>query len=108
MKTIKDFLKKEQPFSVIQYFESFSSMKTETIKKYELIYMTKDRFVSRQLEGDNLDYFKSIKYQMDLIINSKEGVVYEYNGFKQSFNNANGNIVDSYYDQQRKENKETT
>lgn len=49
MSNIKELLKNNTPFAVMQYFERFKGSKSETVKKYELIYLNKRKEVSYKL-----------------------------------------------------------
>jgi hypothetical protein len=83
MSNIKELLKEKTPFAVMQYFERFIGSKTETVKKYELIYINKRKEVAYKLISN--EEIKAIKNEKDikLIIDNSDGKIYEYNYFKE-------------------------
>ena len=83
MSNIKELLKNETPFAVMQYFERFKGSKTETVKKYELIYINKRKEVAYKLLST--EEIKTVKSEKDikLIIDNNDGKIYEYNNFKE-------------------------
>lgn len=86
---LKQFLKTKTTFAIIQYFISFIAQKTETIKKYELMYInekkTNIKFIP--LTAEQFKYIKEKYPKLKLCYkNFKDGVVYEFNNFKDKFN----------------------
>jgi vacuolar-type H+-ATPase subunit H len=84
MKELKQMLRENTPFAVMQYFESFKSLKKETHKKYELIYINHRKEISYKLLDQNEIYF--VKQNLDkikLIIDYADGKIYEFNNFKE-------------------------
>lgn len=84
MKELKQMLRENTPFAVMQYFESFKSLKKETHKKYELIYINHRKEISYKLLDQNEIYF--VKQNLDkikLIIDYADGRIYEFNNFKE-------------------------
>lgn len=86
---LKEFLKSKTTFAIMQYFISFIAQKTETIKKYELMYIndkkTNIKFIP--LTAQQFKYIKEKYPKLKLYYkNFKDGVVYEFNNFKDKFN----------------------
>lgn len=84
MKELKQMLRENTPFAIMQYFESFKSLKKETHKKYELIYINHRKEISYKLLDQNEIYF--VKQNLDkikLIIDYADGKIYEFNNFKE-------------------------
>ena len=83
MLQVKKLLENNTPFSVMQYFESFKGSKKETVKKYELIYINKRKEVAYKLLST--EEIKTVKSEKDikLIIDNKDGRIYEFNKFKE-------------------------
>jgi hypothetical protein len=86
---LKELLKTKTTFAIMQYFISFIAQKTETIKKYELMFFnskkTNIKFILLSAEQ-----FKSIKENYPKLKlsykNYKDGCVYELNNFKDKYN----------------------
>lgn len=84
MSQIKKLLENNTPFSVMQYFESFKSSKKETCKKYELIYVNqRKKLAFKILNQDEISFLKENTDKIKLIIDNKDGRVYEFNKFKE-------------------------
>jgi len=83
MSNIKELLKNETPFSVMQYFESFKGSKKETYKKYELIYLNKRKEVAyKLLSNEEINIVKNTK-NIKVVIDNADGKIYEFNNFKE-------------------------
>ena len=84
MSQIKHLFKNNIPFSVMQYFENFKGSKKETHKKYELIYINKEKEIAfKILNRDEVIFVKENANKIELIINNKDGRIYEFNKFKE-------------------------
>ena len=84
MVLIKNFLENNTPFSVMQYFENFKGSKNETYKKYELIYINQRKELSfKILNQQEILFVKENIKKLNLIINNKDGRIYEFNKFKE-------------------------
>lgn len=82
--TISKLLKERTPFAVMQYFESLKSLKSQTNKAYELIYVNDKKKLAYKLLTEREIYFvKSNPKVMKIVLDNKDGRVYEYNNFKQ-------------------------
>jgi hypothetical protein len=83
MTAVKDLLKNNTPFSVMQYFESFKGSKKETRKEYELIYVNTNKKLSfKILSKEEISFVKQNLDKIKLIIDNKDGRIYEFNNFK--------------------------
>jgi len=83
MITIPSLLKDKTPFAVMQYFESLKSLKSQTNKVYELIYVNdKKRLGYKPLTKREIDFVKKNPKIMKVVIDTKDGRIYEYNDFK--------------------------
>ena len=89
MSQIQKFLENNTPFSVMQYFESFIGNKKETHKRYELIYVNLRKELSFKILNQNEVLFvKENTNKIKIIIDNKDGRIYEFNNFKE-YNEAN-------------------
>jgi hypothetical protein len=83
METINKFLKDKTPFAVVQYFESLKSLKTESYKVYELIYLnSKKKLGYKNISELEVDFVKRNTQIFKLVEDTKNGKVYECNNFK--------------------------
>lgn len=83
MSNIKELLKNETPFAVMQYFERFKGSKSETVKKYELIYINKRKEVAyKLLSNEEINIVKNTK-NIKVVIDNADGKIYEFNNFKE-------------------------
>ena len=83
MSNIKELLKNETPFAVMQYFERFKGSKSETVKKYELIYINKRKEVAYKLiSNEEINIVKNTK-DIKVVIDNIDGKIYEFNNFKE-------------------------
>jgi len=83
MSNIKELLKNETPFAVMQYFERFKGSKSETVKKYELIYLNKRKEVAyKLLSNEEINIVKNTK-NIKVVIDNADGKIYEFNNFKE-------------------------
>lgn len=82
MTTIPTLLKEKTPFAVIQYFESLKSLKSQTNKVYELVYVTdKKKLGYKQLSEREIHFVKRHP-ALKVVVDTKDGRVYEFNDFK--------------------------
>ena len=89
MSQIHKFLENNTPFSVMQYFESFKGNKKETHKKYELLYInSRKELAFKILTQTEISFVKQNTDKIKLIIDNKDGRIYEFNNFKE-FKEAN-------------------
>ena len=80
---VKQLLEKNTPFSVMQYYEWFKGVKNETYKQYELIYVNIDNDITfKKLNKQEVKFLKENIENFKIVINNKDGKIYEYNDFK--------------------------
>jgi len=83
MNQINEFLNSGKPFAVMQYFEYLKSSKGQTNKVYELIYVnSKNKLAYKTLTYSEIDFFKVKINKFKLVIDDKNGRIYDYNDFK--------------------------
>ena len=84
MDLIKKMFENNTPFALMQYFESFKGSKNETYKKYELIYINaRKELAFKVLNQKEILFAKQNTNKMKIIIDNKEGRIYEFNKFKE-------------------------
>ena len=84
MSQVKKVFENHTPFSVMQYFESFKGSKKETYKKYELIYVNQRKELAfKILSQEEISFVKQNTDKIKLIIDNKDGRIYEFNKFKE-------------------------
>ena len=67
----------------MQYFERFKGSKSETIKKYELIYINKSKKVQyKLLSNEEINIIKTEK-DVKIVIDNIDGKIFEFNNFKE-------------------------
>jgi hypothetical protein len=81
---VKNLLKQNTPFAVMQYFVSLKSSKKETSKVYELMYLnsTKKSLLYKILTQEEISFIKENNDKIKLIIKNEDGKIYEFNNFK--------------------------
>lgn len=85
---IERFLVKEIPFVVVQYFEYLKGREKETVKKYELMYLNaKNEIAYKLLTDEEVSFFKTKINEMELKIENSNGKIYEFNDFKENYEN---------------------
>jgi hypothetical protein len=83
MSNIKELLKNDTPFAVMQYFERFKGSKSETVKRYELIYLNKRKELSfKILSNEEVTIVKNEK-DIKIVIDDNDGKIFEFNNFKE-------------------------
>jgi hypothetical protein len=83
MNQINDFFKSKTSFAVMQYFEMLKSSKGQTNKVYELIYVnSKKKLAYKMLNELEIETLKSNLNKFKLVINDKDGRVWDYCDFK--------------------------
>lgn len=84
IKQIEKFIKEKTPFAVIQYFEFLKCGKTETYKKYELMFINKKgNVVFKVLEPIEIDFIKSNPDHIKMVLDIDKGKVWEHLDFKE-------------------------
>lgn len=87
MNHVKKLLDNKIPFSVMQYFEYLKTDKTETHKKYELIYIEdviiKKEITFKILKSKELAYFKENVFKFEIVLANNNGIIWEFGNFKQ-------------------------
>jgi hypothetical protein len=98
MKTINKLIKKNTPFAVMKYTESFIMDKSETYKIYELMYLNKNNVITFHILNRNeINFIKNFKELKQIVLN--DGLIYEFNNFQNHYklkvknneNNTNSN-----------------
>lgn len=81
---VKDLLKLQTPFAIMQYYISLKARKNETQKVYELLYADLKHKVVRykKLHDLEIELLKNNLHQIKIIIENKNGKIYEFNNFK--------------------------
>lgn len=79
---IEEFVKKETPFAVMQYFVSFKASKSETIKKYEIMYVLGKSLIFKALNKREINFLKTNADKIKLLISNRDGCIWEFNNFK--------------------------
>jgi hypothetical protein len=83
MTRLQTLVEKNQPFAVMQYFQSLKSLKQEVNKEYELIFINSNNKVDYIiLENEEIIYLKDNLETIKLIIKNKDGKIFEFNDFK--------------------------
>lgn len=82
---IKNLLESKTPFAVMQYFVSLKARKDETSKVYELMYLDLEEQIVRykKLNEDSITFLKNNLDLIKIVIDNKDGKIYEFNNFKQ-------------------------
>jgi len=89
MSEINELIKNNIPFAVMQYFEYLKSNKGQTNKVYELIYVnSKKKLAYKTLNYDDIDLFKYNVNKFKLVVDDKNGRIYDYNYFKKHQENT--------------------
>jgi len=70
------------PFAVMQYFESFKGVKDMAFKKYELLYIRDRSLRYKDLDNDDINFFKQNLNVIKSVVKTKDGEVWEFNNFK--------------------------
>lgn len=78
-------LKSKEPFAVVQYFEWLRFSKENTNKKYELHYLEDGILLYKNLSKKEHEVFIENIDKFTLVINNSDGKVYEFNNFKQVY-----------------------
>ena len=92
MTKIQTLLQENTPFAIMQYFESFKGIPTETYKKYELIYVNiRNEIAFKVLNDLDVIFLKENLNIIKKIITTKEGKIHEFNNFKNFKENLNLN-----------------
>jgi hypothetical protein len=96
MKKIESLLEKNTPFAVMQYFEKFKGSSKETYKNYELIYINSSKEIAfKILNRNEVSFVKENLDKIKLIIDNKDGRIYEFNKFKE-YKEANEQTIKNY------------
>jgi len=82
MKRIKDLIKSETPFAIMQYVEYLKTSKDESQRKYELIYVDEYYRLSYSvLKREDVKFFKELDI-FNIPIQNEDGTIYEFRNFK--------------------------
>lgn len=83
---LTNILKTKKSFAVIQFFTSLISIKSETIKEYEIMYINLEKVKFAKLSYSQFAYVKNEIKDLELVVNNDFGKVWDYNNFKQKYN----------------------
>jgi hypothetical protein len=84
MTKLQKLIDNKTPFAVMEYYYWCNSLKTETRKDYELIFITSENKLGyKKLDDIDKHFFKRSKEQMELVVDNKHGKVYEFLNFKE-------------------------
>lgn len=83
MSKLKKLIDNKTPFAVMEYYYWCNSIKTETIKEYELIFINSQKELAyKKLDDIDKHFFKRNKDKIVLVVENKHGKVYEFLNFK--------------------------
>ena len=89
MSKLKKLIDNKTPFAVMEYYYWCNSLKAETRKDYELIFINHaNELAYKKLDDLDKHFFKRNKDKMGLVVDNKHGKVYEFLNFK-AFKQAN-------------------
>lgn len=83
---LTNILKTKKSFAVIQFFTSLISIKSETMKEYEIMYIYAKKVKFAKLSYSQFAYVKNEIKDLELVVNNDFGKVWDYNNFKQKYN----------------------
>lgn len=81
-----NIIKTRKSFAIIQFFTSLISIKSETMKEYEIMYIYAQKVKFAKLSYNQYHYVKNEIKDLKLVVNNDFGKVWDYNNFKQKYN----------------------
>ncbi len=84
---LTNILKSKKSFAVIQFFTSLISIKSETIKEYEIMYINAKKVKFAKLSYSQFAYVKNEIKDLELVVDDNGGRVWDFNNFKEKYNN---------------------
>lgn len=82
--TVVERIKARKPFAVMVYHEWLKSDKDTCFKKYEVIDIQFDSFVTHKLSSDCIRFFRENKHLFIQVIADINGGIYEFNKFSET------------------------
>ena len=82
-----NILKTKKSFAIIQFFTSLISIKSETMKEYEIMYIYAKKVRFAKLSYSQFAYVKNEIEDLKLVVDDNAGRVWDYNHFKEKYNN---------------------
>ena len=82
-----NILKTKKSFAIIQFFTSLISIKSETMKEYEIMYIYAKKVRFAKLSYSQFAYVKNEIEDLKLVVDDNAGRVWDYNNFKEKYNN---------------------
>lgn len=84
---LTNILKTEKSFAIIQFFTSLISIKSETMKEYEILYINAEKVKFAKLSYSQFAYVKNEIKDLKLVVDDNFGRVWDFNNFKEKYNN---------------------
>jgi len=84
---LTNILKSKKSFAVIQFFTSLISTKSETTKEYEIMYINAKKVKFAKLSYSQFAYIKNEIKELQLVVDDNGGRVWDFNNFKEKYNN---------------------
>ena len=84
---LTNILKSKKSFAVIQFFTSLISIKSETTKEYEIMYINAKKVKFAKLSYSQFAYIKNEIKDLELVVDDNAGRVWDFNNFKEKYNN---------------------
>ena len=84
---LTNILKTKKSFAVIQFFTSLISIKSETTKEYEIMYINAKKVKFAKLSYSQFAYVKNEIKDLELVVDDNGGRVWDFNNFKEKYNN---------------------
>jgi len=84
---LTNILKSKKSFAVIQFFTSLISIKSETTKEYEIMYINAQKVKFAKLSYNQFAYVKNEIQDLKLVVDDNAGRVWDFNNFKEKYNN---------------------
>ena len=82
-----NILKTKKSFAIIQFFTSLISIKSETMKEYESMYIYAKKVRFAKLSYSQFAYVKNEIEDLKLVVDDNAGRVWDFNNFKEKYNN---------------------
>ena len=82
-----NILKTKKSFAIIQFFTSLISIKSETMKEYEIMYIYAKKVRFAKLSYSQFAYVKNEIEDLKLVVDDNAGRVWDFNNFKEKYNN---------------------
>ena len=83
---LTNILKTKKSFAVIQFFTSLISIKSETTKEYEIMYINAKKVKFAKLSYSQFSYIKNEIKDLKLVVDDNGGRVWDFNNFKEKYN----------------------